>query len=65
MEALRIGDIFRCNVVDSTTSSFVFEVVGSSEKVDALIDLMKPLGLSEVSRTGVAAISRGSDGLAK
>ena len=65
VEALRIGDIFRCNVVDSTTSSFVFEVVGSSEKVDALIDLMKPLGLSEVSRTGVAAISRGSDGLAK
>jgi len=59
VEALRIGDIFRCNVVDSTIGSFVFEVVGSSEKIDAFINLMKPLGLAEVSRTGVAAIARG------
>lgn len=63
VEALRIGDIFRCNVVDSTTNSFVFEVVGTSEKVDAFIDLMKPLGLVEVSRTGVAAIARGAGGM--
>ena len=48
VEALRIGDIFRCNVVDSAPDSFVFEVVGSSEKVDAFIALMKPLGLIEV-----------------
>jgi len=60
VEALRIGDIFRANVVDSTTKSFVFEVVGNTEKVDAFIDLMKPLGLVEVSRTGVAAIARGA-----
>ncbi|TAK98835.1 MAG: acetolactate synthase small subunit [Rhodospirillaceae bacterium] len=60
VEALRIGDIFRANVVDSTTQSFVFEVVGNTEKVDAFIDLMKPLGLVEVSRTGVAAIARGA-----
>ena len=64
VEALRIGDIFRCNVVDSSPESFVFEVVGSSEKVDAFIALMKPLGLIEVSRTGVAAIARGPGGLA-
>tara|TARA_B110000438_G_C15805882_1_gene647285 strand:- start:482 stop:1165 length:684 start_codon:yes stop_codon:yes gene_type:complete len=63
VEALRIGDIFRCNVVDSTTDSFVFEVVGTSEKIDAFINLMKPLGLVEVSRTGVAAIARGSAGM--
>lgn len=63
VESLRIGDIFRCNVVDSTTDSFVFEVVGSSEKIDAFINLMKPLGLAEVSRTGVAAIARGSAGM--
>ena len=63
VEALRIGDIFRANVVDSTTSSFVFEVVGNTEKVDAFIDLMKPLGLVEVSRTGVAAIARGAAGI--
>ena len=63
VEALRIGDIFRANVVDSTTTSFVFEVVGNTEKVDAFIELMKPLGLVEVSRTGVAAIARGAGGI--
>ncbi len=63
VEALRIGDIFRTNVVDSTIGSFVFEVVGNTEKVDAFIDLMKPLGLVEVSRTGVAAIARGAAGI--
>jgi acetolactate synthase-1/3 small subunit len=63
VEALRIGDIFRANVVDSTIGSFVFEVVGNTEKVDAFIDLMKPLGLVEVSRTGVAAIARGAPGI--
>jgi acetolactate synthase-1/3 small subunit len=63
VEALRIGDIFRANVVDSSTQSFVFEVVGNTEKVDAFIDLMKPLGLVEVSRTGVAAIARGAVGI--
>lgn len=60
VEALRIGDIFRANVVDSSTESFVFEVVGTTEKVDAFIELMKPIGLVEVSRTGVAAIARGA-----
>ena len=60
VEALRIGDIFRTNVVDTTNESFVFEVVGSTEKVEAFIELMVPLGLVEVSRTGVAAIARGA-----
>jgi acetolactate synthase-1/3 small subunit len=63
IEALRIGDIFRANVVDSSAQSFVFEVVGGSEKIDAFIDLMRPLGLVEVSRTGCAAIARGPFGL--
>ncbi len=63
VEALRIGDIFRANVVDSSTKSFVFEVIGTTEKVDAFIDLMRPLGLLEVSRTGVAAIARGAEGI--
>ncbi len=65
VEALRIGDIFRANVVDSSTQSFVFEVVGNTDKVDAFIELMKPLGLVEVSRTGVAAIARGAAGIDK
>ena len=59
VEALRIGDIFRANVVDTTNESFVFEVVGATEKVEAFVELMVPLGLVEVSRTGAAAISRG------
>ncbi len=63
VEALRIGDIFRANVVDSSIKSFVFEVVGNTEKVDAFIELMKPLGLVEVSRTGVAALARGPVGI--
>jgi acetolactate synthase-1/3 small subunit len=59
VEALRIADIFRARAVDSTTDSFVFEITGSSEKLSAFIDLMRPLGLADVSRTGVVAISRG------
>jgi acetolactate synthase-1/3 small subunit len=60
IESLRLADIFRARVVDSTTESFVFEMTGSSEKLNAFITLMEPLGLVEVSRTGAAAISRGS-----
>ena len=61
VEALRLADIFRANVVDSTLDSFVFEVTGASEKIDAFADLMLPLGLEEVARTGVAALARGMD----
>ncbi|MFQ5619147.1 MAG: acetolactate synthase small subunit [Rhodospirillales bacterium] len=59
VESLRIADIFRARVVDSTNESFVFEIVGDTGKLDAFIDLMEPLGLVDVSRTGVAAIARG------
>ncbi len=59
VEALRLADIFRAKVVDSTLDSFVFEITGTSEKVDAFADLMRPLGLTELARTGVAALSRG------
>ena len=60
IESLRIADIFRARAVDSTLGSFIFEVTGSSSKVNAFIELMKPIGLSEVSRTGVVAIARGA-----
>ena len=60
VEALRLADVFRANVVDSTLESFVFQITGAPEKVDAFADLMRPLGLVEVARTGVAAISRGA-----
>ena len=63
IESLRIADIFRARVVDSTTDSFVFEVTGSSGKLDAFIGLMSPLGLVDISRTGVAAMARGRKGI--
>ncbi len=59
IEALRIADIFRAKTIDSTVGSFVFEITGSGEKIDAFVNLMAPLGLAEVSRTGIVAIARG------
>lgn len=59
VEALRIAEIFRAKVVDSTLGSFVFEITGSPEKLDAFSELMRPLGLSDQARTGVAALMRG------
>ncbi|MFT8676187.1 MAG: acetolactate synthase small subunit [Acetobacter sp.] len=58
-EALRIAEAFRARAVDTTATSFVFELTGSTDKLDSFIDLMRPLGLVEVSRTGVASICRG------
>lgn len=63
VEALRIADIFRARAVDSTNESFVFEIVGSTDKLTAFIRLMEPLGLIDVSRTGVVAIARGAESL--
>ncbi len=60
VESLRVADIFRARAIDSTGESFVFEISGSTQKVDAFIGLMEPLGLIDVSRTGVAAIARGA-----
>jgi acetolactate synthase-1/3 small subunit len=59
VEALRLADIFRANVVDSTLTSFIFEITGTPEKIDAFAELMRPLGLVSLARTGVAALSRG------
>lgn len=61
VEALRIADIFRARVVDATIESFVFEMTGSTEKLNAFIGLMQPLGLADVSRTGIVAMKRGTD----
>ena len=59
IEALRLAEIFRANVVDSTLGSFVFELTGTCEKIDAFADLMRPLGLVEMARTGAAGMARG------
>ena len=65
VESLRVADIFRARVIDSSNQSFVFELTGSAEKLDAFIKLMQPLGLVEVSRTGAVAILRGEKALLK
>ena len=59
VEALRIGDIFRAKVVDTTNESFIFEITGAPSKIDKFADLMRPIGLVEISRTGVLSIERG------
>ncbi|HZZ68728.1 MAG TPA: acetolactate synthase small subunit [Phenylobacterium sp.] len=61
VEALRVADIFRAKVIDTTHESFVFELTGAPAKIDKFADLMRPLGLVEVSRTGVLSIQRGVD----
>ena len=63
VESLRIADIFRARVLDSTNESFVFEIVGDTGKLNAFIELMQSLGLVDVSRTGVVAIARGTEAL--
>jgi acetolactate synthase-1/3 small subunit len=61
VEALRLADAFRARVIDAGTESFVFEITGASDKIESFINLMLPLGLVEVSRTGIVAIGRGPD----
>ena len=63
VESLRIADIFEARVVDAGHEHFVFEMIGKTDKLDAFIELMNPLGLVDVSRTGVVAIQRGAEGL--
>ena len=63
VEALRLADAFRAKVIDATLESFVFELTGAPRKIDDFVELMRPVGLVDVSRTGVAAIARGPDAL--
>jgi acetolactate synthase-1/3 small subunit len=62
-EAMQLAEAFRAKVIDATTESFIFEITGAPRKIDDFVDLMRPIGLVEVSRTGVAAISRGPEGI--
>ncbi len=63
VEALRLADVFRAKVIDAKTDSFVFEVTGSSDKVRTFVGLMESLGLVDVGRTGIVAMSRGGEAL--
>ena len=62
VEALRIAELFRANVVDTTIESFVFEITGAPDKIDSFIALMRELGLVEVGRSGVVGMMRGAEG---
>ena len=62
VEALRIADVFRAQVIDTTTESFVFELTGASDKVDSFVALMRGLGLVEVGRSGIVGMMRGAEG---
>lgn len=63
VEALRVADIFRAHVVDTTTNSFVFELTGAPEKINSFVVLMRDLGLIEVGRSGVVGMLRGAEGV--
>jgi len=63
VEALRLADVFRASVVDTSTTSFVFELTGTPDKIDSFIALMRDLGLVEVGRTGVVGMMRGPEGV--
>ena len=63
IEALRLAEIFRASVIDASIEHFVFEITGRSSKIEQFIAIMKDLGLVEISRTGIAAISRGAAGM--
>ena len=63
VEALRLADVFRAKVVDTTTESFIFELTGSPDKIDSFLALMRELGLVEVGRTGIVGMMRGPEGI--
>ena len=63
VEALRLADVFRAKVIDAKTDSFVFEVTGTSDKVKTFVGLMSVLGLVDVGRTGIVAMTRGGEAL--
>ena len=63
IEALRLAEIFRASVIDASIEHFVFEITGRTAKIEQFIAIMRGLGLVEISRTGIAAIGRGAEGM--
>lgn len=59
-EVIRLSEVYRAKTVDTTKDSFIFELTGNIEKINSFIDLLRPLGLEDISRTGLAAVTRGS-----
>lgn len=61
VEAMRVADVFRAKAIDTTTSSFIFELTGAPDKIDSFIAIMRELGLVEVGRTGIVGMIRGAE----
>ncbi|MGC4250241.1 MAG: acetolactate synthase small subunit [Sphingobium sp.] len=61
IEALRLADVFRAKVVDTTIESFIFEITDTTDKIDNFVALMRQIGLVEVGRTGVVGLTRGKE----
>jgi acetolactate synthase-1/3 small subunit len=59
-EVIRLSEVYRAKTVDTTKDSFIFELTGNIEKINSFVDLLRPLGLEDISRTGLAAVTRGS-----
>ena len=59
-EVIKLSEIYRAKIVDTTKNSFVFELTGAIDKINSFIEMLRPLGLEDISRTGLAAISRGT-----
>jgi len=59
-EVIRLSEVYRAKTVDTTQDSFIFELTGNIEKINSFVDLLRPLGLEDISRTGLAAVIRGS-----
>jgi len=57
-EILRIADIFQSNVLDAGQKSYTLELAGSREKLEAFLETLKPLGLKEVTRTGLISLPK-------
>ena len=58
-EVIRLSEVYRAKIVDTTKNSFIFELTGANDKINSFIEMLNPLGLEDISRTGLAAISRG------
>ncbi|MGE0699808.1 MAG: acetolactate synthase small subunit [Hyphomicrobiaceae bacterium] len=63
IEALRLAEIFKARVIDASIEHFVFELTGPSSEIEQFLSIMKELGIVEVSRTGIAAMGRGPQGM--
>jgi acetolactate synthase-1/3 small subunit len=61
--ALKLAESFDARVIDETAESYVFEITGATDQIESFVSQMLPLGLVEVSRTGVVAIARGAEGM--